>query len=199
MFDNYGHNLSAALLRAGYTLVSPDYSDRTCWGSADCDQDVQIAIRSVRDRFHLRGDPYVYSMSMGGLVALNAVAHGFLHPRALYGSYPVFSLSSMYQGKREMFSDSIRRVFHFEQDADYAVSTRGFDPSLDNAGNFAAFPVRVACSDEDTTVNCSENGRALVNAVQRAGGAATFLRCHGNHGDASCIPPADVVAFFSNQ
>jgi hypothetical protein len=188
MFDSYGRHMSSRLLRAGYVLVSPDDSDRTCWGDAACVQDIRETVTAVRDRFHLTGDPYVYAMSMGGLVALNSVAHGALHPRALFASYPVYSLASM-EVSQFGFADSIRRAFQGQ-------SMSGFDPAADDPARFASFPIEVACSSGDTTVICARNGRALVSAVQGAGGSVAFYPCAGNHGDASCIPPAAAVAFF---
>jgi hypothetical protein len=199
MFNNYGSALSSALLKAGYVLVSPDDSDPTCWGNARCVRDIESSVELARTQFGLRSEPYVYAMSMGGLVAMNAITDGVLHPRALFESYPVFSLASMYDGGHGYYADSIERAYGFQTTSQYGASTAGFDPSINEVEQFVSFPIRVACSDGDTTVSCAANGRALVSAVQRAGGSASYYPCSGNHGDLSCIPPAGVVKFFSEH
>ncbi len=191
--------LTAALARAGFVVVAIDMSSLTNWGNANATLDVR-ALANLWPRYlNLASRPYVIAESMGGIIALNSIAHGTLRPQAIVGIYPVYSLSSMYAAGAGTFAREIQAAYGFRGPSSYAAATSAYDPALVPASTFASIPMWISCSSGDTAVNCAANGQALVNAVNEAGGSATYNPATGNHGDISNFDTAAVVSFFESH
>lgn len=197
IFGGNDNTLIQALAYAGYLVVSTDYTSITCWGNPACTQDVASVIANYQAYFNLAPHPYVIEESMGGLVSLNSVFHGTLTPRAVVGLYPVFSLASLYDNGSGTYASQIQTAYNFSSPSGYAAATAGYDPALDPIGTFVNIPFDIWCSSSDTVVSCANNGQALVNAINAAGGSATYNASSGNHGDPSNFDPAAVVSFFN--
>jgi hypothetical protein len=199
IFSPRNRPIADALLQAGFIIVATDYSERDCWGSPSCVRDVSTAISTARERFPLDGDPHVYTGSMGGFVILNSIAHGVIHPRAIYAAFPGYDLGSMYQDGRGYFARSIENAFGFHNPAQFEVATGGYNPKDGDPSLFRSIPFEISCSPADTAVNCERNGKALTTAVRAVGGTAQFDPCSGEHGDTSCMVPSKVVDFFKQH
>lgn len=188
--------MGTALLHAGYAVIGTDYTDPACFGDASCVADVKMAAEAARRQFGFKGDPYCVAGSMGGIVALNAIAHGAIHCRAMELLFPIYSLESIYHGNQTELIAQINRDYQVKTPSDYKAATLGYDPALDAPSTFRSTPMDIHCSVADEIVPCTQNGKALAATVSAVGGTATFTPCRGGHGNPSCIVPAAVIEFF---
>jgi fermentation-respiration switch protein FrsA (DUF1100 family) len=186
-----------SLANAGYVVIASEYRNLSCWGDAECTEDIanlQILWRSL---LNLAPQPYVIAESMGGIVTWNAISLGAVKPLAVVGIYPVCSLANMYTNS--VFAPTIQSAYGFNSPQRYSTATAGFDPLLTPAHTFAGFPILIWSSYSDHAVSRSKNEDLFSAAINAAGGSVTLRTSQGDHGDPSNFDAAAVISFFSSH
>jgi hypothetical protein len=196
--------MAQGLSAAGYTVIATDYTSNSCWGNAACVSDIQTAVSSALLQFNLDPIPYCYAGSMGGMVMLNAISHGTLKCRAAEMAFPAVNMSNIYAGGGGAFNSQLQTAYSCASPTtcNAAFLNAGgvpYDPMTIGMKVFSTTPMDVRCSASDATISCSNNGQALVTAVNAVGGSSVFTSCTGAHGDPSCVLPAAAVDFFKQH
>lgn len=184
-----------SLAAAGYIVVASDYRSLSCWGDADCVEDIANLQTLWRAKLNLAPKPFVIGVSMGGIVTWNAVSHGALAPAAVVGIFPACNLANMYADPG--FTPSIQEAYGFATSSEYPQATAGSDPALVPPSTFARFPIQIWASNSDTVVLTSQNEIPFAAAVNAAGGDVVLHPTRGDHGDPSNFDAPAVIAFFS--
>ncbi len=189
-------NLVNGLVQAGYVVVASNYSNNTCMGNNPCVIDDELVQQLWGQYLNLAPQPYVIGESMGGLVTWNSIIHGKLHPRAVWGTYPICNLAAVYADTTNpTLQAAITSSFGINGGNPYATATAGYDPML-SISSFLSFPIIITSSYADVTVYRATNADPFAAAVNAAGGNATVLTSTGVHGDSSNFTPAVVSAII---
>ena len=196
-YNNDGANVSDTLYQQGYVIVSIDNVDQNCYGNKQCVADVKNAMATVSSALTLAPKPYLMADSMGGEQMLNAVSHGVVSPRAMVGFCINTSLRWQYYTNGQAIR--VQAAYDFDDDADYADATDGYDPLLASGealSNLTQVPTLLFESSTDHIVAKKANTDAYAAMIHKAGGKVTVVLTKGDHLDPSNFPGARVSKFF---
>ncbi len=185
------------LIAAHYVVLSMNYTDRNCYGNQQCTTDVTDLVAHYRGILNLDAQPFLMADSSGGLTALNAVAAGAVHPRAMVGWCVNTSLSWAYlSGNADRLID---KAYDISDQLSYAAATSGHDPLLNAGSVFSRVPTELWSSYDDGVVRRAENTDAFAALVNASTGSVVVHTSSGNHNDQSNFHGDRVVAFFNQH
>lgn len=198
-------NVSDVLYQQGYVLVSIDNSvGPNPWGNASSITDIQNAIAAFAPQLSLDAHPYAMCDSMGCLQMFNAIANGYLHPRAAVAFSPNTSAVWGWGNGSGPDAGVFTSAYSIGGSNTQPIAmgpkpgfTAGFDPMLAPPANLLAVPTRLFCSNADTVVSCPSNGAAYATRLAAYGGDVVWIPTSGDHEDVSNYQGATVTTFFS--
>jgi hypothetical protein len=180
--DRRDFGVARELVAHGYLLLAADAGGRA-WGDATSVADYRRLIAATV-RAHRVHDVFLMAESMGGLATMQLAAQ-VPAVRAVTAWYPVCDLRSMQD--RPRFAAAIAKAW---TSRDRKVVSPVAVPRV---------PLMVWASDADTVVPAARNAAVCAAEGRAAGGAVTYVRTDGDHGDPSNFRPADVLAFFDGH
>ena len=177
--------LADGLVAAGYAVAASD-AGGDAWGDA-ASVDAHAALAAAVTDMVGATDVYLVAESMGGLAGAQLVT-GRRIPglRAYAGISPLCDLGSVH----EEYEESIEAAYG--QAVDEAVA------ALSPVRLDAAVPVQFWASEDDTTVDRTENADVCAAQVVADGGSAVVVPAEGEHGDPSTYDLPALLAFFES-
>lgn len=179
---NLMDRITTAALQDGYAVASHDLGGNS-WGN---DTGLSLLRQFVTDLLtqYAVGPIILIGESMGGCVALNALARDIVPATAFIGIYPACNLAQLYNHNAALQS-AIKTAYGITDNGQYQVQTAGHDPLLIDPKRYGAIPSLITASPTDTTVLKTQNADKLVERMRAAGSDVTYAITSGNHGDAS--------------
>ncbi|MEQ8196859.1 MAG: hypothetical protein ABRQ27_02455 [Clostridiaceae bacterium] len=189
-------DLLSKLLTDGFVVIATTGATKNSWGNPQSSIDIQDLVNYYKPTYNLEEKPYVFMQSMGGIVTMNAVAKGYLTPKAIAGVFPALNLRDMYDNGWEW---QIRNAYGFTNKSEYNGKTAGCDPMLSDFTKYKDIPFYILSSYSDTVVSTIRNRDLFKAKLLAAGGSITTVDTKGEHTDLSNYQSDNIIKFFNEH